>query len=217
MITIHRYLGFFLAGILFIYALSGIVLIFRDSDLFTVEEKTEVTIPSGMPLSDLGKALEIKRFQIDHIEGDIVYFKEGTYNQSTRKANLTVRELLFVLDKKMHLHKAKSNELLMFLNILFGLSLFFCDFPILDVSFWNQCFQKRNVFRAWRIRFCANSFVCLTEKQLVFYKYLCEPSQVGIRLECPQTQSWKPCPFNIRSVYCSILDVRVADCFAAEK
>jgi uncharacterized iron-regulated membrane protein len=30
--VIHRYLGFFLAGIMALYALSGIVMIFRDTD-----------------------------------------------------------------------------------------------------------------------------------------------------------------------------------------
>ena len=30
----HRYLGFFLAGIMFMYALSGITLTFRDKDYF---------------------------------------------------------------------------------------------------------------------------------------------------------------------------------------
>ena len=28
----HRYLGFFLAGIMAVYAISGIVMIFRDTD-----------------------------------------------------------------------------------------------------------------------------------------------------------------------------------------
>jgi uncharacterized iron-regulated membrane protein len=35
---IHRYLGFFLSGIMAVYALSGIVLIFRDTD-FLKQEK----------------------------------------------------------------------------------------------------------------------------------------------------------------------------------
>ena len=30
----HRYLGFFLAGIMFMYALSGITLTFRDKEYF---------------------------------------------------------------------------------------------------------------------------------------------------------------------------------------
>ena len=47
--------------------------------------------------------------------------------------------------------------------------------------------------------------------------YLCDPSQVGIFLDCPQTQSWKPFPFRIRWRYCSILDVRVLDCLGELK
>ena len=38
---IHRYLGFFLAGIMTVYALSGVVLIFRDTDLFKIEKQQE--------------------------------------------------------------------------------------------------------------------------------------------------------------------------------
>ena len=33
----HRYLGFFLAGIMAMYAISGIILIFRDTDLLKSE------------------------------------------------------------------------------------------------------------------------------------------------------------------------------------
>jgi uncharacterized iron-regulated membrane protein len=35
----HRYLGFFLSGIMTVYALSGVVLIFRDSDFFKTGNK----------------------------------------------------------------------------------------------------------------------------------------------------------------------------------
>ena len=34
---IHRYLGFFLAGIMFVYALSGIVMIFRETNFLKKE------------------------------------------------------------------------------------------------------------------------------------------------------------------------------------
>ena len=140
--AIHRYLGFFLAGIMAIYALSGIVLIFRDSEAFKVEKKLEVTVPVGIPVSELGDALEIKRFKIDHIKGDIVYFKEGTYNQTTRKAEYLIHELPYFLDKMTHLHKAKSSEPLMVLNIMFGLSLLF----FVISSFW-MFLPGTNVFK----------------------------------------------------------------------
>ena len=37
----HRYLGFFLAGIMAVYAFSGIVLTFRNTDTFKKKEVVE--------------------------------------------------------------------------------------------------------------------------------------------------------------------------------
>ena len=121
----HRYLGFFMAGILAVYALSGIVLIFRDSDTFTIEKTQEVIVPEGTSLNQLGQVLHIKRLKIERKKSGIVYFKEGEYNMTSRKANFATRELPYVLDKMTHFHKAKTGDPLFFLNILFGLSLLF--------------------------------------------------------------------------------------------
>ena len=38
----HRYLGFFLAGIMAVYAISGIVLIFRDTDFLKMRWSRKV-------------------------------------------------------------------------------------------------------------------------------------------------------------------------------
>ncbi len=38
---IHRYLGFFLAGIMAVYALSGVVLIYRQTDFLKKEKQIE--------------------------------------------------------------------------------------------------------------------------------------------------------------------------------
>jgi len=45
---IHRYQGFFLAGIMFVYALSGITLIFRDTDYFKKEVLVNETIAKNL-------------------------------------------------------------------------------------------------------------------------------------------------------------------------
>ena len=44
MSIIHRYLGFFLAGIMAVYSISGIVMIFSNTDTFKVELQNEKTI-----------------------------------------------------------------------------------------------------------------------------------------------------------------------------
>lgn len=122
---IHRYLGFFLAGIMAVYALSGIILIFRDTDFLKQEKKVAIVVAPNLNGEDLGKAIKIKKFKADREEGDIIYFKEGTYNKKTGAADYKTTNQPFIIEKMSHLHKAKSGDPLFFLNIFFGLSLFF--------------------------------------------------------------------------------------------
>lgn len=139
---IHRYLGFFLAGIMAVYAISGIVLIFRDSDLFKREVTTVSTLPTQLDAPQLGKELNIKRFEVLKSEGDILSFNEGTYNKSTGETKVIKKELPYILDKMTHLHKAKSSQPLFFLNIFFGLGLLFFVLS----SFW-MFMPKSNIFK----------------------------------------------------------------------
>ena len=122
---IHRYLGFFLAGIMAVYALSGVVLIFRDTDFLKQDKQVEKVIDAGMAPSELGKALRIKGLEVTQQEGDVLYFAQGTYNQATGKAEYVTKGLPLVLDKMTKLHKANTSHPLFWLNIFFGLALLF--------------------------------------------------------------------------------------------
>ena len=44
--VLHRYLGYFLAGIMIVYALSGITLIFRKTDSFKVSAERDRDEPA---------------------------------------------------------------------------------------------------------------------------------------------------------------------------
>lgn len=123
--VLHRYLGFFLAGIMFIYAVSGMVLIFRTTDFLKKEVQNHKELEPGLEGEKLGKELKIREFKAEKVEGDTVYFKTGTYNKATGVADFTTKELPFFLDKMTKLHKANTNSPLYFLNIFFGLSLLF--------------------------------------------------------------------------------------------
>ena len=46
--TIHRYLGFFLSGIMLMYSISGITLIFRKTDTFKKEVLVVEQIEKGL-------------------------------------------------------------------------------------------------------------------------------------------------------------------------
>ena len=122
---IHRYLGFFLAGIMAIYAISGMILIFRNTDFLKTKVKVEKQIAANLPANRLGPALKIKRLRVQKEEGNLIYFRNGTYDKTTGMAKYTKNELPFLLEKMTHLHKANTNHPLFFLNIFFGASLLF--------------------------------------------------------------------------------------------
>ncbi|MAX79992.1 MAG: hypothetical protein CL843_07435 [Crocinitomicaceae bacterium] len=128
----HRYLGFFLAGIMAVYAISGIILIFRDTDAFKIEEQVEEVLPEKVPVEELGRRLRIRDLKVEKIEDNVAYFEGGTYDMNTLTVNYTKKELPTVLEKMEHLHKAKTGDPLFFLNIFFGLGLFF----FVISSFW---------------------------------------------------------------------------------
>lgn len=128
----HRYLGFFLAGIMAVYSISGIVLIFRDTDFLKKEKIVEKQLKPALTPEELGKELKIRELKFEKVEGDLASFKNGTYNTVTGAAKYTVKELPYVMDKLTKLHKANTKQPLYYLNIFFGLSLLF----FVISSFW---------------------------------------------------------------------------------
>jgi hypothetical protein len=146
---VHRYLGFFLAGIMAMYALSGTLLIFRNTDFLKKEVVIEKKIEQNLTAETLGPALKIKNLKVDKIEGSTLSFKDGMYNSETGEASYTVKQLPTILDKMTHLHKATTNDPLYFLNIFFGMSLLF----FVISSFWmfmpsTPIFKKGLLFTA---------------------------------------------------------------------
>ena len=121
----HRYLGFFLAGIMGVYAISGIILIFRDTDYLKVEKQLQKQLEPNLNADQLGNLIKIKKLKFTSTNNDVVSFERGSYNKKTGLVNYSTKKLPFVLDRMTHMHKAKSKEPLFFLNIFFGLSLLF--------------------------------------------------------------------------------------------
>lgn len=128
----HRYLGFFLAGIMMIYSLSGIVLIFRNTDFLKQEHLTTKNLQPNATAAELKEQLKIKDFFIEKEENGIVYLKNGEYNKATGIATIRTKELPKFLNKLTQFHKAKTGDRFFYMNIFFGLSLFF----FVISSFW---------------------------------------------------------------------------------
>lgn len=121
----HRYLGFFLAGIMAVYAISGIVLTFRNTDYMKSEVQVQVLLEKGLEGEALGTALRRRGFQVQKTEGELIYFEGGTYNSATGEAEYLEKRLPVVLEKMNNLHKMHSGNPLFWLAIFFGLALLF--------------------------------------------------------------------------------------------
>jgi hypothetical protein len=138
----HRYLGFFLAGIMAVYAISGIVMIFRQTEFLKKEVDNKRELTPNLTDEELGKALNMRDFKVERVEGNTAYFKQGTYDKSSGIAEYKTKQLPYVLDKMTKMHKATTKSPLFFLNIFFGLSLFF----FVISAFW-MFIPNTSVFR----------------------------------------------------------------------
>ncbi len=146
---VHRYLGYLMAGIMAVYAISGVILVYRDTDFLKKENHYEKIFDKNIDAKKLGEETKIKNLEIIETENGILYFKEGTYNSITGKADYTKKELPFVWDKMTKLHKAKSEQALSPLNTFFGICLLF----FVISSFWmfppkSKVFKRGIVFTA---------------------------------------------------------------------
>ncbi|TXF77379.1 hypothetical protein [Chryseobacterium sp.] len=129
---VHRYLGFFMAGIMATYAISGVLMVYRDTDFLKQEKKYEKVFAKNLSEKELGKEIKMKNFEVQKNENGILHFKGGTYNPATGEAKYMKKELPFVLNKMTQLHKSQSKDRLSPLNTFFGISLFF----FVISSFW---------------------------------------------------------------------------------
>ncbi|MEL7160844.1 MAG: PepSY domain-containing protein [Bacteroidota bacterium] len=130
--VLHRYLGFFLAGIMAVYALSGIVLVFRKTNFMKTDVVKERQLAENLSLDEVGKALKIKNIQAERTDGPVTYFAGGQYDGTTGAAEFTKKEYGYILSKMKDLHLASTNDPLYYFNVFFGASLLFFVLS----SFW---------------------------------------------------------------------------------
>lgn len=147
--VVHRYLGFFMAGIMAVYAVSGVLLVYRDTDFLKKTILIDEKIKADLNEKDLGKELRLKGFEVTKTEGDVLYFKQGNYNAKTGAAKYEKKELPLILKKMTGLHKSQSKDKWSPLNVFFGFSLFF----FVISSFWmfnvkSKAFRRGMIYTA---------------------------------------------------------------------
>jgi hypothetical protein len=130
--ALHRDIGFFAIGLTIIYAISGIVLIYRETGFLKSEKQVEKQLSPNIKESELGMALHLHNFQVTKTEGDVVYFQNGTYNNATGVVKYTDKALPAIIEKLNSLHKKSSRGITYLFSTIFGLSLLFLAIS----SFW---------------------------------------------------------------------------------
>lgn len=129
---LHRDIGFFVVGLAIIYSISGIVLIYRDTDFLKHKELIEIKLSPNLEESEIAKALYIWDLKVLKTEGDSVFFKEGVYNKTTGAAKYTSQELPGWLNMFIKLHLSSSESRGHWFSTIFGLLLLFLAIS----SFW---------------------------------------------------------------------------------
>ena len=138
----HRYLGFFLAGVMAVYAVSGFTMIFRDTSFLKFDKQIDRQLKPQLKTEDLGRELRLRDFKIKKEEGDIISFEQGTYIKSTGMAKYTSKEWPYFMEKLTRLHQADTKSPLFFLNVFFALSLLF----FVVSAFW-MFLPKTTIFK----------------------------------------------------------------------
>lgn len=121
----HRWLGFFLAGIMAIYATSGTLLIFRNTDFLKYEQVEERQLAPALDAKTLGSELRLRGFEVLEQNDSTITFKQGTYDKQTGQTTIVKKDYPVVIQHMVKLHKATTNSPLYWLNIFFGITLLF--------------------------------------------------------------------------------------------
>ena len=131
-----------------VYALSGLLLIFRNTDFLKSEIQHERTVEPNLKQAALRKALDLKLLDIKEENDSMLYFDKGEYNKLTGLAKYSTKELPYVAGKMVKLHKAKSGEPLYFLNLFFGGALLFFVISSFFMFSWTSSTQKKGLLFA---------------------------------------------------------------------
>ncbi|WP_158968339.1 hypothetical protein [Paraglaciecola sp. L3A3] len=121
----HRWLGYFLAGIMAVYSISGILLIFRKTDFLKFNYADEKQIAAQLTPEALNQSLAIKNFKVLTNTAEQITFQQGSYQKGSGIVVLNKKDYPAPLAKMVKLHKATTGSPLFILNITFGLSLLF--------------------------------------------------------------------------------------------
>lgn len=140
---LHRDIGFLVIGLTLVYAFSGVTLIYRNTNFFKREKTTINQLNQNLEEVELAVQLGIRNFQIEKKEGDIIYFREGTYNTSTGIAEVSRVGYPHLLNEFVRLHKISGNNIWSLFFAIYGVLLLFLAISPLFMFKFGSSKSKR--------------------------------------------------------------------------
>lgn len=129
---LHRDIGFFVIGLTVIYCISGILLIYRDTDFLKSELQIEKTLEAGLSENRLLQTLKLKGAKITEVDENEIRFSGGTYNQDSGEVSYVTKNYSQPFKALNQLHKAPSQDSRHWFMVLYSVSLLFLALS----SFW---------------------------------------------------------------------------------
>ena len=122
--SLHRDLGFLVIGLTIVFSISGILLVYRGTDLLMYEHHVAKTIDKELTTNELGQALKFRRFRAE-TKGDSIVFDGGFYIQSTGELDYTYKAQPKLLSKFNSFHKSSTRSTFHLVAIIYAILLFF--------------------------------------------------------------------------------------------
>ncbi len=123
--SLHRDIGFLMIGLTLVYGISGIILLYRDTNAFTIDKRYVETIAPNTQADNLGNALKLRRLHVIRENADTIYFNYGTYCKSSGLADYTINTYSDLVWKINGFHKTKSRFGAHWLGLTYGILLLF--------------------------------------------------------------------------------------------
>ena len=123
--ALHRDIGFLMIGLTIVYCVSGVILLYRDTDLFTIDKQYIETIEKNVSANELGSALELRRLHVTEETADTIYFNYGNYCKSSGVANYTINTYPDIVWTINSFHKLKSRYNMHWIGLIYGIFLSF--------------------------------------------------------------------------------------------
>ena len=130
--ALHRDVGFFVIGVTIVLSFSGILLLYRTTDLLKFDTYHEKFIDKGLDASEIGGFIRQRELSVVRESNDTVYFTSGLYVKSSGFVSYTKKELPAWISKMNDFHTCSARDTAHWFMLFYAIALLFLAIS----SFW---------------------------------------------------------------------------------